>query len=503
MIDIFLLALEPSNLLILFAATVAGVIIGAIPGLTVTMAIALAVPLTLWMETMPSMMLLIGLYGSGIFGGSISACLMNAPGTPASAATAIDGYRMTQKGLAVRALRIALIASTYGGAFSVVLLIFIAPKLASIALKFGPTELAALLLFALTVIGVLSGGSMLKGLLAASLGMVLATIGADPMLTVPRFTFGSYALFDGLSYIPLLIGLFAITEILEQAQTAFRSDQQIADISGTEKEKNRIRFADIRRIAMPSIQSGFVGAFIGMLPGLGAAIASFLGYAVAKRTSRRPEEFGEGSIEGIASSESANNAVTGSAMIPMLALGIPGDPPTAILLGALMIQGITAGPMVFVTNPEAVLTIYVVMILALIVLAVVAWSGMRGFASVIRIPKIYLFPAILCMCVAGSFAIRSSVFDVYVMFAAGGLGLLMRRFDVPIPPLLVAFILTPPFERALRQSLTMSRGDVWVFFEHPISVVFIVLSILVIAGTIWDHARRKPEHGSTIKKGLG
>lgn len=485
---------EPINLLILLASTVVGVIVGAIPGLTVTMAVALAVPLTIWMETTPAMLMLLGLYGSGIYGGSISACLLNAPGTPASAATSLDGYELGRQGQAGKALKMALYASIYGGLFSIVLLILIAPQLAQFALKFGPAEIACLLIFALTVVAVLSGDSMLKGLLAAGIGMLMATVGADPMLSVPRFTFGTYELFDGFAYIPLLIGLFAIAEMFAQAEQSFTTGVKMIDLKGADREANRITPQEWRLCAVPMIRSGFLGSFIGMLPGLGAAVATFLGYGEAKRASKRPEKFGKGAIEGVAASEAANNAVTGSAMIPMLALAIPGDPPTAILLGALMIHGVTTGPLIFMNHPDVVYSIYVALFAALAFTGLVGGLAMRPIVQVLKVPKVVLYPVILSMCVAGSYAMRNSVFDVFVMLGAGLLGYVLRLFGVPVAPLLIAFILCRPFEESMRQALVKSEGSVMIFLTQPIAAFFLLLATGAIVFTV----RRQIKHRQPV-----
>ena len=494
--DVFLSALQsvfqPGNLGILLLATVAGITIGAIPGLTVTMAIALAVPLTIWMDTTSAMMLLLGLYGSGIYGGSISACLINAPGTPAAAATGLDGYALSKNGQPLKALRIALWASLFGGVLSITLLILIAPQLAEIALRFGPAEIAALLIFALTLIAVLSGGSMLKGLFAAALGMLLATVGADPMLSIPRFTMGYNELFDGFAYIPMLIGLFAIAELFEQAEKRFKLGAKLIDLGHADEQANRVTREELKRCAIPTMRSSLIGSFIGMLPGLGASVAAFLAYAETKRTSKQPENFGNGAVEGVASAESANNAVTGSAMIPMLALAIPGDPPTAILLGALMIQGVTTGPMIFTTNPQVVYSIYIVLLVSLAFMAVIATVAIKPISQVLRVPKVIMFPVILVMCVAGSFAIRGNVFDVFVMFGAGLLGYALRIFSVPVAPLLISFILTGPFEEAMRQALIGSEGSLIVFIEKPIAVIFLLLAVAMIASAVWRERKGRP-----------
>ncbi len=488
LLEAALTILEPANLAVLLLAVVAGIVIGAIPGLTVNMAVALAVPFTLTMSATPSILMLLALYCAGIYGGSISAILINAPGTPGSAATSIEGYELGKRGMAGKALKMAVLASVYGGLFSVLVLILVAPQLASFALRFGPSEMAALLVFALTIVAVLSTGSMLKGLLAAAIGMVLATVGADPMVAVPRFTFGNFSLFDGLQLIPLLIGLFALSEMFVQAEKGFRSRIEMTDIRGADREANRITRDDLRRSAVPIVRSGFLGVFVGMLPGLGASIATFLGYAETRRASKEPHRFGKGAIEGVAASESANNAVTGSTLIPLLALSIPGDSVTAILLGALLIQGVTPGPLIFSTNPSIVYTIYLALLAVNLVIAVVALFAIRPMAMVLKIPKTILYPIILVLCVAGSYVIRNDITDVYVMLGGGVLGYVLRVFGVPVAPLLIAFILTPPFEESLRQALIRSEGSPLVFLTRPISAFFLALAALAIFFT-WRRSR--------------
>jgi putative tricarboxylic transport membrane protein len=485
--------IQPASLVVLVASVIAGIVIGAIPGLTVTLAVALAVPLTITMSPTASILMLISLYGAGIYGGSISAILLNAPGTPASAATSLDGYELGRQGKAGKALKMALYASVYGGLFSTAVLILLAPQLAAVALRFGPIEVACLLLFSLTVVSSLSGDSMIKGLLAAALGMGLATIGADPMTAVPRFTFGSYDLFDGLAYIPLLIGLFALAEMLVQAQSGFANRGEIVSI-GHDRAANRIDADDARRCAVPLLRSGFLGVFVGMLPGLGASIATFLGYAETRRASREPERFGRGAIEGVAASEAANNAVTGSALIPLLALSIPGDVVTAILLGALLIQGVTPGPLIFTSRPDIVYTIYLALLASNLVILLVGAIAIRPLTRVLAIPKVFLYPVILVMCVAGSYAIRYSLFDVWVMFGAGILGWLLRLFGLPVAPLLIAFILTGPFEESLRQALIKTEGNLLLFLESPIAVVILALTLAALVFTI--RRQRRPVSGA-------
>lgn len=480
----------PLNLIVLLASVLAGMVIGAVPGLTVNMAVALAVPLTLTMPAAPSILMLLGLYCAGIYGGSVSAILLNAPGTPASAATGLDGFPLAQRGEGGKALRMAMLASVYGGLFSVLLLILVAPLLAGFALRFGPIELAGLLLFSLTLVGVVATDNRAKGLLAAGLGMLLATVGADPMLGAPRFTFGNSSFYDGIPLIPLLIGLFAVSEMLGAAETRFRGSGQLTGLAEG-REGNRLDRADLRRSAIPIMRSGAIGAFVGMLPGLGASVSSFMAYAATKRASREPGRFGKGAIEGVASAESANNAVTGAALIPLLALAIPGDSVTAILLGALMIQGVAPGPMIFTTAPDIVYTIYFALLFANLFIAAIAFAAIRPLVQVLKVPQVYLYPVILVMCVAGSYALRNNHWDVATMLAGGVLGYALRRFGVPVAPLLIAFILATPFEEALRQGLTLSRGDPMVFATNPIAALFLVLTVAMIGTAFRRPASRR------------
>jgi putative tricarboxylic transport membrane protein len=482
--DIMLQALvglgEPTTFLTLVISVIVGLIIGAIPGLSVNIAVALAVPLTIFMPTSQALVTLIGLYGAGIFGGSISAILLNAPGTPASAATIFDGYPMARRGMATKALRISLIASVFGSLFSIVLLVLLAPQLASFALRFGPVEIASLLFFTFTIIGVLSGGSMLKGLLSASIGMVLATVGSDPMVGTPRFTFGMTSLMDGLTYVPLLVGLFAVAEIIEEATRGFSQSRQKFDLGEESDAANRIGMADIGKISVPVARASAIGSGIGILPGIGATIASFLAYADAKRSAKDPEKFGTGDIRGVAVSEASNNAVVGATFIPTLALGIPGDAVTAILLGALVLQGVTPGPLIFINSPDVVYTIYFALLSATLLMAIVGYLAIKPLSLTLRIPKIYMMPCVALMCVAGSYVARNNILDLFVMLGAGVLGFIFNRTGVPVAPLLITFIITPPFEEALRQALTRSEGSFMPFLTNPVSLGLLAIATVMV-----------------------
>ncbi len=482
----FFVAIQGSNLVIMFIATVVGILIGATPGLTVNMAVALAVPLTIHFSLAPSLCMLFALYCSGIYGGSVSAILVNTPGTPAAAATTLDGYVMAQQGKAGKALKMALFASFMGGIISIVILVLVAEHLAAFALKFGPAERTTLLFFALTIVGVLSGRSMLKGLLSGSIGLIVATVGADPMLAIPRFTFGMLELEDGFSYIPLLIGLFAISEMLLQTEDRMQTSIKAAYKDSISRDDSRLTWADITLSWKTIIRSGLFGTFIGCMPGIGAAVACFFGYGEAKRASKHPEQFGKGTVEGVAAAEAANNAVTGSALIPLLSLSIPGDTVTAILYGALLIQGVTPGPLIFQHQLDAVYLIYISLTLANIFMVGTALSFMTFFRRVTEIPRRILFPIIFVFCVIGSFSIRNSVFDVFVMMAFGVIGYFMRRLLMPVAPMLIAFILARPFEEALRQALVGSEGSLTIFFVKPIAVGFLILTAI----SVWITMRR-------------
>jgi len=482
---------EPAVFITLICATGIGLIIGAIPGLSVNIAVALAVPLTIFMPTDQSLVLLIGLYGSGIFGGSVSAILLNAPGTPASAATIFDGYPMAQQGLATKALRVSLIASLYGAVFSVILLVLVAPELANFALRFGPVEIASLLLFTFFVIGILSGASLAKGLLSAAVGMVLATIGSDPMLGTPRFTFGQTSLMDGLSYVPLLVGLFALAEILDESTRGFSQSIQKFSLDSEDRERNRISFRDLKFISLPVIRASAIGSAIGILPGIGATIASFLAYGDAKRASGDGSSFGKGDVRGVAASESANNAVVGATFIPTLALGIPGDAVTAILLGALVLQGVTPGPLIFISNPQVVYTIYLSLLFATLLMAVIGYFAIRPLAMTLRIPKIYLMPSVALICIAGAYVARNNMIDVWIMLGAGVLGFVFNRTNVPVAPLLITFIITKPFEEALRQALTRSEGSFMPFLTNPVSLTLTALVAVAFALTLRRDLKRR------------
>ncbi|MCG8499004.1 MAG: tripartite tricarboxylate transporter permease [Firmicutes bacterium] len=463
------------NLLILNLGLATGIIIGSLPGLTATMGVALLLPLTFGLDSVPGMLLLLGVYCGGIYGGSITGILIKTPGTPSAAATVLDGYPMAEKGEASRALDMALIASVIGGLFSAFVLMFIAPIIAQFALKFGPIEYFAIAVFGLTIISGISGDSVIKGLIMGLLGLLVTTIGLDPVGGIDRFTFDIIQLASGINIIPAMIGLFAIAEIIRKAKTVNMPVDEAIKF-----QKKKLPFKEVLLYWKTLLRSSMIGTFIGAIPGTGSAIASFISYNEAKRNSKDPSSFGKGNIEGIAASECANNAVTGAALIPLLTLGIPGDPTTAILIGALIMQGIIAGPLLFVEERQWVYSIMIGLVLLNIFMLIQGKLFIKAFANVVKVPTKILLPILIVLCVIGSFAVHNTVFDVLLMLVFGLIGYVLLKLDFPLTPMVIAIVLGPLAENNMRRALIMSQGDFRIFFTKPISAIFLTISILVI-----------------------
>ncbi|MGD9156121.1 MAG: tripartite tricarboxylate transporter permease, partial [Bacillota bacterium] len=434
-------------------------IFGALPGLTATMGVALFLPLTFGMNPITGILMLLGIYCGGIYGGSITAILIKTPGTPASAATILDGYTMAQKGHGGKALQMALVASTIAGIFSALMLLFIAPQLARAALKFGPPEYFALAIFGLSIISSVCGNNVFKGMIAGILGMFVSMIGLDPIGGIPRLTFGYDYLAGGINLIPALIGLFAISEIFHKV-----SDQENKIEEATEFIHENLTLKEIFAHLKTILKSSAIGTFIGSIPGTGAAIASFLSYNEAKRVSKTPEKFGTGHLDGVAASEAGNNGVTGATLIPLLTLGIPGDTVTAILLGALMMQGLTPGPQLFKEHGTVVYTIMVGLICVNIFMYLQAKYFIKGFVRITQVPIRFLIPVLIILCVTGAYAVNNTLFDVKIMLAFGVVGYLLSRVDFPVTPMLLAIILGPMAEISIRQSMILSEGSYLIFF---------------------------------------
>lgn len=475
-----LTAFSPEVLPVLIFGVIGGIILGALPGLTATMGVAILLPFTFGMSSTPALVMLIGVYIGGIYGGSIAAILLKTPGTPASAATVLDGYTLAEKGQAARALSISAVASFVGGMISTIVLIAIAPLLANFALRFNAPEYFALALFGLTIIASVSAQNVLKGLLAGTIGLLISTVGLDPISSVPRFTFGVMDLYSGINVIPVLIGLFALSEAINQIE-------QILAEKRTEIPKfdhKLLSKKDLKDMLPTAIKSGLLGTSIGSVPGAGADISAFVCYNEAKRVSKNPDEFGKGSVRGLAAAESGNNGVTGGALVPLLTLGVPGDAVAAVLLGALIVQGLTPGPLLFAQNPEVVYGVFSSMLVANFVMLIVGLIGIRFFCRIIEVPKLLMIPIIIFLSVVGAYAINNSMFDVGIAITFGILGFVLGKLEIPASPILLAVILGPMAETNLRKSLLMYENSWSFLYERPIALGFILLAIFSVYSTM-------------------
>lgn len=467
------IVLNPVVLIKVLLGVASGMCIGCLPGLTATMGVALVLPLTFGMDAANSILLLIGVYVGAIYGGSISAILLNTPGTPASAATALDGYKMASKGEAGRALGISTSSSFIGGLISCVYLILISPVLARFALRFSSPEFFMLAVFGLCIISSISGKSMAKGLLCGAFGILIATIGIDKITGTMRFTFDNMYLFSGVNYIPVMIGLFAMSQGFVSVEEMF--DTQVVN---NDVKKVFPKREDWKLIVKNGLGFGTLGTFVGCIPGAGADIAAFIAYGQAKNFSKHPEEFGTGSPEGIAAPEAANNGVTGGALIPMLTLGVPGDAVAAIMIGALTIQGLQPGPLLFQNNGPMVYALFIGFFIANICMFVIGLNSVKMFTKVLSIPKSILVPIIFLLCFVGSYALQNSIFDVIVMLTFGIIGYFLQKFEISSSPAVLGLILGPMAESHFRRSLLMSNGDVSCFVSTGITKFFLVLIII-------------------------
>ena len=472
----FISALSFANILAMAGGVALGIIIGCLPGLSAAMGVALMLPLTFSMPADTGLIVLGAIYCGAIFGGSISAILIHTPGTPASAATAIEGYQMTLQGKAGKALATACWSSFWGGLLSCISLYFFAPLLAQLALKFMSAEKFWLGIFGLTIIAGVSSKSIVKGLMSGAMGLIISTIGLDPIDGTKRFMFGQAFLAEGINTTCALIGLFSMSQVFILAEKEIKKRAKAAKFS----DKITLTREERKKIRPTIIRSWIMGNIIGILPGAGASIACFLGYNSAKQFSKTKEEFGHGAIEGVAGSEAANNAVTGGSLIPMLTLGIPGESVTAVLMGGLIIQGLAPGPELFTKHAAMTYTFFAGFVLVQFFMLAIGTLGCRGFAQISRLSDAILIPCVTVLCVIGSYAIHRNMSDVVVMIIFGVLGYLMRKFDLNTAAVVLALILGPISEKGLRGALRVSGGDIGCLFQSPVSWVLIILSIVGI-----------------------
>lgn len=480
--------LAPLNLLMMNVGLASGIIIGALPGLSVLLAITVLLPFTFGMSSLPGMFLLLGAYCGATYGGSITAILINTPGTPNAAATVLDGYPMAQKGQAGNALKAALVGSTFGGLISCVALIFIAPIIAQFALKFGPPEYFSLCVFGLSVVIAVGGDSVIKGIVMAGVGLLLSTVGIDPIDGASRFRFGRSELLGGITVAALMLGVFAIGEILNKSYTGEKGNGKALEF-----QKATVKIRELLRHWWTMLRSSFLGVFIGAVPGTGGAIAAFLSYNITKSSSKHPEEFGEGCIEGVLAPETANNAVTGATLIPLLTLGVPGDTGMAVLFGALTMQGITPGPSLFTEDKFWVYCIMGGLVLINLFMFLQGQVFLRLFVNVTRVPVEVLIPCIMIFCSLGGFAVRSLMFDVAIVMIFGFIGYWLKRFNYPIAPLAIALVLGPLTETNLRRAIILSKGSISIFFTRPISLAFLIVALAMLMLPLLRKLWKKPQ----------
>jgi putative tricarboxylic transport membrane protein len=482
----FGLILDPGNILLIFGGVLVGVLVGALPGLSSPMALALLLPFSFSLEPVPAIAMMAALYCAGTFGGSITAILINAPGAPPAVATAFDGYPMAKRGEAGRALGLATVSSVIGGVFSLIVFIVAAPLLADVALEFRPPEYFALAIFALAMLASISGASKLRNLIAGAFGVLLGTAGIHLTTGVERFTFGVPELTEGINFIPVLIGLFAVGELLNQSQTLDQTYERIRSVVVRLPSRE-----DFRRIRMTVLRSCGIGTFIGILPAEGSTVAAIIGYNEAKRWARDKTGFGEGRPEGIAGPEAANNAATGGAMVPTLALGIPGSATTAVILAALIMHGFRPGPHLIRETPEFVYAIFGAMLIANFMFLGIGLVGARVFSRITLIPRTLLWPAVFVFAMIGSYAHGASLFDVWLMLFSGMLGFVMLRHGFALAPLVMGLILGPLVEESFSQSMIMYDNNVLLLFESPIVSVLFALTLAGLFGpTVMRLVRR-------------
>ena len=492
------------HVLVLMTIGVAGgIIAGAIPGFTITMAVALALPFTFGMEPITGVAVLMAVTAGGASGGLIPACLLGIPGTPSAIATVFDGYPMSKHGEAGKALAVGLWAGFFGMIISGIVLILFTPVLSQWALKFGPWEMFSLMFFGMTAIASVAGDSLTKGLFTGFLGLLFACVGMDPVMGQYRFTLGNVQLYGGFNFLPVLIGVFAFSQLLEELLNfgSSQMDQKIdenLDVSFSIMDTLKL-FSTQK---MSTLRSSIIGIFVGILPAAGGSIANIMAYDVCKKSSKHPELYGTGIPDGIIASEASNNAVQGGDLIPTLSFGIPGDATTAMLLGALMIHGIQPGPMLMVNQPVLVNAVFVSFFVAAFIMVIVQQAGLRLFIKINDIPQYYLVPLILALCCLGSYAVNNRVFDIWVLLGFGFLGFILKINDYPLAPLILGIILGPMMEGNFRRAV-MTSSDYSLFFTRPISLLLLVLGLVSIVYALYSSNKLKKSEMNASNNALG
>jgi len=484
----FSIALKPINLLYCFFGVTIGTLVGVLPGLGPTAAISLLIPTTFHASPESGFIMLAGIYYGAMYGGSTTSILVNIPGEAASVVTCLDGYKMAKQGRAGPALGISAFGSFIGGTLSIVGLMLAAPPLARMALRFGPPEYFSLMILGLTILSYLSGGSMVKSLMMAAFGILLGCVGMDTVSGMNRFTYGIPELIDGIGIVPIVMGLFGISEVILNVEQSLKREIFI------KKVKNLLpNWKDWKDSIGAIFRGTLVGFVLGILPGGGTIVASFASYAVEKKVSKHPEQFGQGAIAGVAAPETANNAATGGAFIPLLTLGIPANAVMAVLLGALMIHGLQTGPLLMKEAPNIFWGTITSMYVGNVLLLILNLPLIPLWVKVLRIPYVLLFPLIMIFCLIGAYSLNNSIVDVLIMILFGLVGYLFKKFRYEGAPFVLAFILGPMLENALRQSLIISNGSFWIFFSRPLSAALMIVAVILLSSPLV--LRRRPTAG--------
>jgi putative tricarboxylic transport membrane protein len=489
----FQLAFSLQGIMFVFIGVLIGTIIGMIPGLGPISAIAIMIPVTYGMDPTIALVMMAGVYYGSMYGGSTSSILLNAPGVAGTVATAFDGYPMAQQGKAGKALAISAIASFVGGTVSVILLMLFAPVLASVAIIFGPPEYFALMLLGLTAISSLSDGSTLKALTSAVLGFMVVTIGIDSQTGTSRFTMGNVNLLDGIDFLVIALGVFALAEVCFLILNRKAKMSDFKNIGSLKLSKE-----DFKEMKGPMTRQSFIGFLLGVLPGAGATISSFVAYISEKKLAKKPEEFGKGSVKGLAAPETANNAATSGAFVPLLSLGIPGSGTTAVMLGAFLVLGVQPGPLLMTENPTIFWGVIASMYVGNVFLLILNLPLIPYFVKILSVPRPLLIALVIISSLVGVYAVSFSTFDLYLLVIFGIIGYLMRIFAFPAPPFILAFILGGMMEQALRQSLTISGGNWSIFYTSPLSVSLFVIAILALIVPAWRQRVRRQKEDTTV-----
>lgn len=490
----FAIVFQPSTFLLIFGGTVMGVIFGAMPGVSASMAVALALPFAYPLDGVVAIAFLVAVYCASITGGGVTAILFKIPGTPSNAPTTFDGFPMAQRGEAGKALGVSLVCSAIGGIVAALAMALVSPQLSAVALKFGPSELFAVSFLGLSVLTCLDGGNVVKTVIAGLLGLWLACIGLDPMLGVPRFTWGNETLVSGVEMIPVMIGMFAVTEVLKNTNKRSKIDNS----ENTSVKTVLPKWAEWWSIKWVIIRSSIIGTVVGILPGAGATIASFLCYTTENKLSKHPEKFGTGIIDGIAASECANNAATGGSMVPLLSLGIPGGNAAAIMMSALVMKGVQVGPLLLKTQPDYLSSVFASMMLTNILMVVISMGVAKVFAKILAIPYDVLGPTIIMLAVIGSYALKNGVGDVILMVIAGIIGYLFSKLGFSSAALVLGLVLGQMCESNLRRAVTVANGNFLEVFSKPITAVVMVACIIMLVFPVIKPLLSKKKAKTTV-----